>query len=63
MLWVITCTVLIKYRFIYHTFASLLGALAALFLITPWGYRIAKALDNKLDNFGKGGVGECIKRQ
>lgn len=63
MLWVIASTVLIRYRFTYHAFASLLGALAALFLITPWGYRIANALDNKLDNLGKGGVRECIKRQ
>ncbi|MFA7215881.1 MAG: accessory gene regulator B family protein [Bacillota bacterium] len=62
MFWALDCMVLIRYRFIYHAFASQLGSLAALLLITPWGYRVANALDNKLDNLGKGGVRECIKR-
>ncbi len=63
MLWVIACMASISYRLTYYVFAYLLGALAALFLITPWGYRVANALDNILDNLGKGGVRECIKRQ
>jgi len=63
MLWVIACTASISYRLTQHAFASLLGAFEALFLISPWGYSTAKALDNLLDNLGKGGARECIKRQ
>lgn len=63
VLWCMACAVLIRYNLTYYAFASLLGAWVSLFLITPWGYRAVKALDNILDTLGKGGVKACTKRQ
>ena len=44
--WSAVMIVLIKQELTADAFAAALGTLGSLFLITPWGYRAVKALDN-----------------
>lgn len=44
--WSAVMIVLIKQELTAAAFAAALGILGSLFLITPWGYRAGKALDN-----------------
>ncbi|TEB05792.1 putative accessory gene regulator protein [Pelotomaculum schinkii] len=46
--------VLIQHELTVYAFAAVLGTLGSLFLITPWGYRAVKALDNIPNIFLRG---------
>ncbi|SNS57229.1 accessory gene regulator B [Anaerovirgula multivorans] len=52
----ITSLYFIKIKLLNDSFSLLLGTLSSLFLITPWGYKVMYALDNKLNKLWKGGV-------
>ena len=52
--WSVITTVLIKQELNADAFAAVLGVFGSLFLITPWGYRAVKALDNILNIIVRG---------
>jgi len=48
-MWFFVTMVLIKQELTAYALAVVLGALGSIFIITPWGYRAVKALDNILN--------------
>ncbi len=54
IMWSVITLFLITQKSTANAFAAVLGALGSLVLITPWGYRAAKALDNILNITWKG---------
>lgn len=58
--WSVITVVLIKQELTYNAFAAVLGVLGSIFLITPWGYRAVKVLDNILNTFLRG-YKRCLK--
>ena len=52
--WSAVTMVLIQQELTAYAFAAVLGTLGSLFLITPWGYRAVKALDNVQNIFLRG---------
>jgi len=54
MLWFVITWLLVTQKFNTGALAVLLGTGGSLFLITPWGYRAGKALDNILNMIVRG---------
>lgn len=54
MVWSVITLSLTKQELTANAFAVVLGALGSLFLITPWGYRAVKALDDILNTISRG---------
>lgn len=59
--WFVITLLLITQKSTANAFAVALGTLGSLFLITPWGYSAAKALDNILNITWKG-CRRCLKK-
>jgi accessory gene regulator B len=61
IMWFATTQLLITKKLTANAFAAVLGILGSLFLITPWGYRAVKALDNIL-NITLKGCRRCLEK-
>lgn len=60
-IWSVITAALIKQELNVYAFAAVLGIHGSLFVVTPWGYRAVKALDNILNIIFRGFKG-CIEK-
>lgn len=61
IMWFVITLLLITQKSTANAFAAVLGIFSGFLLMTPWGYRAAKALDNILNITWKG-CGRCLEK-